>query len=163
VSVALLCRAHPVSAQRVTGDLVTTVPFRLLDNQVFLDVRVNHSPPISFILNTGGPFTLISRRRAELLGMTLERIGNFKAVGADSLEADLVGDNVSLYVGDAVLSDQRLVATSFDVPAHCFDDLHGPAATPRSGAQPKTIEPMEGVLGRPFFDHFVVEIDHAKR
>lgn len=65
------------------------VPFEITNNLVILQVRINGSNPLAFILDTGASTTVISDNRAKELGLKLEGQTDATTQGG-SIEASLV-------------------------------------------------------------------------
>ena len=59
-----------------------TIPFELVNRHVVIQVRVNNSRPLSFVLDTGDKFAIIDLERAKELGLTLQ--GELRAGGPGS-------------------------------------------------------------------------------
>ena len=144
----------PPSAQRAP-----VVPFQLRDNQIFVEASVDGSPPLTFVLDTGAPYHLVGLQQARSLGLPLQSLGRaVQGVGANAPEAFVVSRALHLRLGTASLPSQVLVAVPLDVPPECRDSSAGRADSPRGGAGGAG---MEGVLGQPLFERFVVEIDYS--
>src|SRR5882672_6412196 len=58
------------------------IPFELVNRHVMMQVKVNNSRPLSFVLDTGDKFAIIDLNRAKELSLKLE--GEFRAGGAGS-------------------------------------------------------------------------------
>jgi len=58
------------------------IPFRLVDNVVWLQVRVNNSRPLNFMLDTAASTDAIDRHVAEDLDLPLVEMGTRANVGA---------------------------------------------------------------------------------
>ena len=59
-----------------------TIPFELVNRHVVIQVKVNNSRPLSFVLDTGDKFAIIDLERAKELGLTLQ--GQLRVGGAGS-------------------------------------------------------------------------------
>lgn len=125
------------------GDSARGIPFELHNNHIYLQVRVNNSEPLSFILDTGGS-SIISRKRAESLGLKVSRKEQGFGVGENSVEASLA-QGVSLNLSGVTLSRQTIAAVD-------LEDLQ------------KTLgRTVDGILGSSFFGSLVVEIDYSAK
>jgi predicted aspartyl protease len=121
------------------------IPFELISNKIYLQVSVNKSEPLAFILDTGAANSLISLERIEELNLkTLSKIpvggaGNAEVFGhiIESANAAVIGLN------DFVVPIQVVFP---------FAEL--------SGFEGKQVD---GVLGYEFFSHFAVEIDYEEK
>src|SRR5262249_10249775 len=72
-------KAPPRGGAIVGGKTSVTVPFRLLNNHVYVQAKVNGKGPYTFIVDTGG-HTLISPRLAKEAG--LNSVGESATSGA---------------------------------------------------------------------------------
>src|SRR5580704_9932929 len=67
------------------GKTTSTLPFEMIDNRVFVEMRLNGRGPFHFILDTGdGGFT-IGRDVADRLGLHVTEGAEEQGVGAKSL------------------------------------------------------------------------------
>lgn len=119
------------------------VPFELHNNHIYLQVKVNNSEPLSFILDTGAS-SVISRKRAESLGLKFGGKERGLGVGENAVEASFV-QGVSLNLPGATLSRQKIAVVA-------LEDL-----------QKSLGQPVDGILGYSFLSRFVVEIDYAAK
>ena len=117
------------------------VPFRLLNNHVIVEARVNGRGPFAFLVDTGG-HDIITPSTAAALGVL--EVGQTGAAGAG--ERSTTSGYVvveRLQVGDARLSHQTVTA------------LESPAEV--EGIQ------LGGMIGVEFFERFVIQIDYGTR
>ena len=125
--------AQPQSSHRI--------PFQLNGNRIALDVRVNGSGPLSFVLDTGASATILDTDQAERLGLRLEGIRDANA------PADLRRANgVSLSLPGVDLGDQAILVRDLDSAQLLHSGRH-----------------LHGVLGYDFFRQFVVQIDYVAK
>lgn len=117
-----------------------TVPFKLLNNHIVMDVSINGHGPFPFILDTGG-HDILTPSTLAALGLT--STGGAQSGGAGEkmvqngyAKVDLVG------VAGLELRDQTFVTLDFS-----------PAAV--EGIQ------LGGMLGVEFFERFVIDIDYG--
>lgn len=121
----------------------TKIPFELVSNHIYLKVKMNNSPPLSFILDTGAGANCLNLSKAQELGIqTVGRV-EAKGVGGSSDASFLKAD--SIVVGDLTLLDQNMAAIQLSLLGR-FD-----------GRQ------IDGILGYDLFCRFVVEIDYANQ
>lgn len=151
-----------------SGKSALAIPFEFKDNHIFLRVRVNGSPPLAFVLDTGASFHVLSLNNAKSFGLKLHPLEKQKVgVGANAQELFFVKEEVSFNLPGVVLSEQWVIAMSLDVPPECADQAPagGKDRNVPSGqnAKEETTSIADGVLGKGFFDSFVVEIDYAAR
>jgi predicted aspartyl protease len=85
IAMTLSAPAVPQSAPAFSmagGKTSSTLPFEMIDNRVFVDVRLNGRGPFHFIFDTGaGGFTMY-RNVADQLGLHVEDAGEGSGVGA---------------------------------------------------------------------------------
>jgi hypothetical protein len=148
------------------GKSARVVPFELVNNHIYVRVRVNDSRPLSFILDTGA-HSIIQTRHARSIGLKLKLIGQAGGVGANQPDVHEVMDKVSLGLAGIVFSPRRLVAVSLDVVETCVNefsiDREGRLIASNTSKQDGPKRELDGILGKQFFDQFVVEIDYAQR
>ena len=65
------------------SSLVLQQPATLTNNLVVLQIRVNSSQPLPFILDTGASATVIDRRQAESLALSITRGADVSTGGGD--------------------------------------------------------------------------------
>jgi len=126
-----------------SGNSARSIPFELHNNHIYLQVKVNNSEPLWFILDTGAS-SIISRKRAESLGLKFRGKASGFGVGENAVEASFV-EGISLKFPGATLSKQNIAAVS-------LEDL-----------QKSLGRIVDGILGSGFFNRFVVEIDYAAK
>ena len=125
--------AQPQSSHRI--------PFQFSGNRIALDVRVNSSGPLSFVLDTGASATILDTAQAERLGLRLEGIRDANA------PADLRRANgVALSLPGVDLGDQAILVRDLDSAQLLHSGRH-----------------LHGVLGYDFFRQFVVQIDYVAK
>ncbi len=117
-----------------------TVPFRLLNNHVIVDVRIDGKGPFPFMVDTGGhniitPDTLASLR----IGQAGETVSGG---GGEKTATNGYADVGELAMAGAIVHDQTVIALEFS---------------------PIAVEGLVlgGMLGVEFLDHFVVRFDYG--
>lgn len=149
-----------------SGKGAIAIPFELDDNLIYVRVSVNGSRPLSFILDTGA-HSVIHTKHARSIGLKLKLIGQAGGIGADQPDVYLVTEKVSFSLPGVVFPHGRLVAASLDAVESCinegFIDEEGREIPPDRRPQSKSKRDVDGILGKGFFDQFVVEIDYAER
>ena len=165
----LLCLVSCTTARSAdvrfsSGRSALAVPIELDDNLIYVRVSVNGSRPLSFILDTGA-HSIIHTRQANSIGLKLKLIGRAGGIGANQPDVYLVTDKVSLSLAGLTFSPKRLVAASLDAAESCANefviDEQGRNTPPDRSKQLAPKRDVEGILGKEFFDQFVVEIDYA--
>lgn len=121
----------------------TTIPFQLINNHVYADVRVNGKGPYTFIFDTGG-LNIVTPRVAEELGLKSE--GQLEGRGAGSGHIDMgMAKIAKLEVGAAEVKDQLFIVAPLD------------ALAPVEGVD------MPGMVGFETFRRFVTRFDYGAR
>jgi hypothetical protein len=134
--------APPGGGRIVGGAASVTVPFRLLNNHVYVEATIDGKGPYTFIVDTGG-HTLISPRAAKAAGLT--SVGESATSGAGE-KTGVTGfaRYHEIALGQARLTDQTGFVT---------------------GVYDKAIEgiPVDGMLGFELFARFAVRLDYGAR
>jgi predicted aspartyl protease len=171
--VVLVCMAlgspiYGFDTRFASGTSALAIPFELVDSHIYLRVSVNGSPPLSFILDTGAGYNVLSLRNAKSLGMGLQLVGKVEGgIGHQPPDAYLATDAVSFGLPGVELSGKSLVVFSLDKTQECLsqDADGGTDKNDHSGRRVRhgTKRVVDGVLGKEFFSSFVVEIDYPAR
>src|SRR6266478_8056137 len=128
----------------VSGTSALHIPFELSSNIIFLQVRVNGSEPLWFILDTGAAGTLLDTNRAKALGIKVSGSEEVQGVGETSVAAGMAKN------------------VSFSLPGVDFQ-ARVVVVLPLSNLNRYIGRVVDGILGHDFFSRFVVEIDYAAR
>src|SRR5437762_2129116 len=75
-----------------SGNNALGIPFELTSNVIFLQVRVNGSEPLWFVLDTGAPGTVLDTSRAKMLGIKVSGGGNIEGAGENTAAAGMAKD-----------------------------------------------------------------------
>jgi hypothetical protein len=126
-----------------SGDSALNIPFELHNNHIYLQVNVNDSEPLSFILDTAASST-INRKRAESLGLKSNGRDRGFGVGKNAIEAAFV-KGVILKVPGVTLSRQTIATVDLEE------------------IQKAEGHTVHGILGSSFLRYFVVEINYAAK
>ncbi len=132
----------PTGASILGGAASTTVPFRLLNNHVYVQAFVNGKGPYTFIVDTGG-HTLLSPRLVAEVG--LRPVGEAVTSGAGEGHATtgfVHFDEIA--IGDARLRDEIAFAT----------DVYDSAVEGIS---------VDGMIGFELIRRLVTQIDYGRR
>jgi hypothetical protein len=168
---ALLCLifcppAFCTDARFSSGKSALAIPIELDDNLIYVRVSVNGSRPLSFILDTGA-HSIIHARQARSIGLKLKFNGQAGGIGANQPDVYLVIEKVSFSLPGVVFSPRRLVAVSLDAVETCVNEFiinEEGRNIPSDRSKPSGAKrDVDGILGKEFFDQFVVEIDYAHR
>ena len=119
----------------------TTIPFRLINNHIYADVKVNGKGPYTFIFDTGG-VNLVTPATAAALGLKSEGTMQANGAGSGHMEAGLTKVS-SLELGDATIKNQVFVVLPLDQMAN----TEGVA--------------MPGMAGYETFRRFVTRVDYG--
>lgn len=130
----------PVDYQFAEGKSATEVPFYLINNHIYLDVRLNGKGPYRLLFDSGGA-NVVTPTVAGELGLEPEGALQGRGVGEKSEDVGLVKVE-ALSVGDVTLKDQLFAV----FPLESFGDIEG--------------VPMYGLIGYEVFKRFVVELDY---
>ncbi len=127
-----------------SGTSALHIPFELSSNIIFLQVRVNGSEPLWFILDTGAAGSLLDTNRAKALGIKVSGGGDIEGVGETSVAAGMAKN------------------VSFSLPGVDFQ-ARVVVVLPLSNLNRYIGHIVDGILGHDFFSRFVVEIDYVAR
>ena len=119
-----------------------TLPFEVIDNRVFVDVRLNGKGPFHFILDTGAEAHL-SDGVARQLGLQVKDAGEGQGVGATKQHFGRA-QLAEFQIGSLSLKDVEFAVTSF-------------ADTP----QVFGTRPVDGFIGGPVFERMTVKQDYV--
>jgi hypothetical protein len=126
------------------GATQTTVPIRISENHVYLDVMLNGKGPYHFIFDTGGA-NIVDTDVAKEIGATGGGSAQINGVG-NATESSSFATVKTLQVGDATVSDQ--VFTVLPV---------------RKGFGMTAGLPADGLIGYEVISRFVTTFDYANQ
>jgi predicted aspartyl protease len=126
-----------------SGRTSVTVPFRLLNNHVYVEAKVNGKGPYTFIVDTGG-HSLLSPRVAADAGLKVEGAGVTSGAGEGKSTTGFARYR-DIALGPVHLTDQPAFVT--DIYDRSIEGI-----------------PVDGMLGFELFARFAVRLDYgAKR
>lgn len=126
-----------------SGQSAVKIPFELYNKLIFIRTRVNGSPPLWFLLDSGAEISVIKESSARTLGLEFEGKGNISAAGGS---VDFLNvKNVTFSLPGADILNPKVVS----FPLETFEPILGRTA--------------DGILGADLFNRFVVEIDYANQ
>lgn len=135
-------RTPPSGVTLVHGATSTSVPFRLLNNHIYVEGRVNGRGPYTFIVDTGG-HTLLSPKVVAEAG--LRAMGNAPEAGAGAKQSSTGFVPVrTISIGAVEMHNQVAFATGIYTP-----DIEG--------------IPVDGMVGFELFRRLIVQIDYGRR
>ena len=131
------------TAQWPAGQDSVTLPFRLINNHIYVDASINGQAPVPFVFDTGAT-NVIQTAVAKSFGVAVKGALPMGGVG-DKLESMGLAKVKSVSLGGFALTDQVFSAENSAVWA--------------------TIEgaPSDGLVGYEFVKHAVLSIDYAKK
>jgi predicted aspartyl protease len=138
-----LCAALAAAGLAAEKPAPVRVPIQLSSNLAILDVRVDQSAPLHFVLDTGASGSVLDAGRARELGLRLTPAGAVSTTGG-TLEAESA-EGVHLHVGTLEIGGVTLTALPLDRLS--------------SGLGRR----VDGILGYEVFERYVVEIDPTAR
>jgi len=127
------------------GQASTTLPFELIDNRVFVEVRLNGQGPFHFILDTGAYGYALIDTTVQKLGLKAESAGEDGGTGEKTVQVSRC-HLAKFQLGDWQLED--LEAEVF--PAEDTTNVFG-------------TKPVDGIIGLEVFQHFVVKQDYVHK
>src|SRR6266849_5490449 len=134
-------RSAPTDSRTASIQGLAIIPFELSDNLPNLQVRVNGSAPLRFILDSGASVWVIDQSQAKTLGLKTEEQRKITGAGAGSVDVTYT-KNVSF----------GLTGIETSVPNVALIDL--------SSLQASLGRKVDGIIGYDFFNRYVVEIDY---
>lgn len=121
------------------------VPFRLVDNRIFVDIRLNGRGPFRVIFDTGGD-NIITPEVARTLGLAVKSVGQSGGTGENLVERGETRVD-EMKIGDRLLmKNQDFAVISFADAPNVFGS-----------------ERVDGIIGLEVLQKFVVRIDYAHR
>jgi hypothetical protein len=133
----LLAVLTACGSARGAGGSPRTVPVEI-PNLIFLQARVNGSAPLWFLLDSGSTFSFLDQGKAEELGLKTRGQESLTGGGENRFSVRFA-EGVRLDIGGVRLSRQTLAVTPW---TRRYD------------------RPVVGIIGAPFFERFVAEIDY---
>ncbi len=143
LAAALLCVGCNQAAYPLTQDV--TIPIELANNNVYLKVRVDDSPPVWFLLDTGDKYALVDLAMAQSLGVALTGDIDIHGGSGGSVPGRFVGGSRFSLVG----------LDGFSQPLFL--------ALPLGDLAKATGHELDGILGYNFLSQFIVEVDYVAR
>ncbi len=123
-----------------SGKTSTTVPFELLNNHIYVQVKLNGKGPFRVLCDTGGA-NIVTPALASSLGLKSEGALQGRGVGEKSEDVALTRVE-TVQVGDVTVKNQVFAV----YPLASFESVED--------------VPQSGLIGYEFFKRFVVRIDY---
>jgi PDZ domain/Aspartyl protease len=124
-----------------SGTSALGIPFQVLSNFVLVQLRMNNSRPLCFLLSTAST-SVIDTRIAKELGLPVHE--DKSAATGSGIEGGLIS-GVSLALPGVTTFNQTVAV----LPLEFFSSIMG--------------QPIAGLIGYDFISQFVIEVDYAKR
>lgn len=122
-----------------------TLPFDLVDNRVFIEVRLDGRGPFHFLLDTGAGGVTVSTDVAQQLGLHVVDAGESQGVGEKTVRAGRA-QIAQLQMGDLLLADVKSNVMDLSDAPQVFGTKH-----------------FDGIIGLPVFERMVVKHDYVNR
>ena len=138
-------RSNSIQSQGANQASIVTIPFEMVNRHIVLQVQVDNSRPLSFVLDTGDQFAIINLERARELELKLE--GEIHMGGA----------------GSAISTGSFVRDSRFTIPG--FPGFSQPlnAALPIGRMASRFGQDFDGIIGSEFIRQFVLELDYQAR
>jgi hypothetical protein len=124
---------------------LATIPFEMYFNEIFVQVRVNNSEPMWFVVDSGAGGWIVDRAHATRLGLHLEQ-ETAQGTGAGSGTYDV-----------SYVKDVSFILSGFNIAVPLIGVIDLSAHKSQIGRE------VEGLVGYDFFQKFVVEIDYDSK
>lgn len=161
ITFAAIALANAPDVRFASGRSALNIPFKILNNHIYLQVSLNDGKPLWFLLDTGAG-NIINQRHARTLGLKLTPAGQTTGVGEGVTDLFFT-DNVSFNLPGVTIRNQKFAVLSMENVEECLTkidvDEQGQITLRTPAAGEKVERPIDGLLGAEFFRLFVVEID----
>jgi Aspartyl protease/PDZ domain len=122
-----------------------TLPFDLVDNRVFIEVRLNGRGPFHFLLDTGAGGVTISADVRQQLALHVADAGAGQGVGEKTVTAG-AAQLAQLQMGELTLANLETNVMDLSDAPQVFGTKH-----------------FDGIIGLPVFERMVVKHDYLNR
>jgi hypothetical protein len=133
----------PATAKRTDNRPLLSVPIGLFDDTPYLQVRVNDSAPLTFIVDSGASACVLDKQQCQTLGIRLT--GKRQGTGAGAGTYDL------FYIEKVRFAFASLTFVPEKSYAIDLSKVDGPNG-----------KPPAGILGYDFFERYIVAIDYPR-
>lgn len=153
-------------AQSNVDSTLAKIPFQLINNHIYLNLLINNSKPLWFVLDTGAP-SIIDLKQAKKLNLALYSSLKTEGVGNASQDASLT-NNISFQLNNTTYIEQVVAVIELSGIEECanrlvVDSLGNITRQDKKKKSKSNYQPMNGVLGANFFKSFVVEINYRQK
>ena len=121
------------------------IPFELYNNNIYLQVRVNGSRPLRFVLDSGASNSVIDETRARTLGLKVSEMNEASAGSGEGKTRIGSAEGVTFGLPGTELFLKHIMV----LPVYDLFKLDGQA--------------VDGILGYDLFTRYVVEIDYSAK
>jgi len=133
----------PPDFELAAGKTATTVPFELLNNHIYLNVKLDGQGPFHLLCDTGGA-NIVTPELAAKLGLKTQGTLQGRGVGEKSEDVGLTKIG-TIEIGDATVKDQLFAV----FPLASLAKVEGVAC--------------DGLVGYEIFKRFVVKVDYEQQ
>jgi len=167
-SIILILTFHyaVVCAQNNADTIAEKIPFKLFNNHIYLQARINNSKPLWFVLDTGAG-NILDPKHAKSLNLVLYSSEPTSGSGEGSQDA-AISKNISFQIQNINFTQEEIAVIALDGVEDCANKIEVDSTgkvTMFKNASGTTnpYQPMDGVLGFGFFNTFVVEINYDQQ
>ncbi len=142
------------------------IPFKLFNNHIYLQVRINHSKPLWFVLDTGAG-DVLDTKHAKSLNLVLYSSEPTSGSGEGSQDAAIT-KKVSFQIQNKNFAQEEIAVTALQEVEDCankiaVDSTGKVTMLENASGNTNQYQPMDGILGFGFFKTFVVEINYNQQ
>ena len=142
---AAASRAVQTTSKPAATTSAVSIPFELVARHIVVQVKIDNSRPLSFVLDTGDKVAIVDADRARELGLKLRGQVRVGGAGSETLTGSLVQDSTWTLPGLAGFSQPVSLALPLGKLAARFG------------------HDFDGIIGSDFIGQYVVEVDYQAR
>jgi predicted aspartyl protease len=129
----------------VPNHKIAVIPFESPNNMILLQVSVNNSKPLWFVLDSGSSYCLIDQSQAKALGLQFESTAQGQGAGAGTYTVQVIRGAVHFRLAGL---------TAMVAPVGAMD---------LSSIEPDVGHKVDGILGYDIFEKLIVTADYVSR
>ena len=142
------------------------IPFKLFNNHIYLQARINNSKPLWFVLDTGAG-DILDPKHAKSLNLVLYSSEPTSGSGEGSQDVAIT-KNVSFQIQNKNFTQEEIAVIALQGVEDCankiaVDSTGKVTMLENASGNTNQYQPMDGVLGFGFFKTFVVEINYNQQ
>jgi hypothetical protein len=142
------------------------IPFKLFNNHIYLQARINNSKPLWFVLDTGAG-DILDSKHAKSLNLVLYSSEPTSGSGEGSQDVAIT-KNVSFQIQNKNFTQEEIAVIALQGVEDCankitVDSTGKVTMLENASGNTNQYQPMDGVLGFGFFKTFVVEINYNQQ